>query len=242
MLYHSDGSRLLSHFIRPDYVITLLQTHAFCLVRQDAQSDPHDGKLPAACFNQPYMGALEHGLNLSPKFLANQAHAIAGLRGRTFIMCWTHDPGGHMRERYGEGGQRCELRVSELGLKRLLGYEWLSGSEFPPKRRPIPEIAGGHATAQLTEPIYSDGSEAIPIVPSFGATAHKHTDYAVEAELRVEAVIEPHDASVSGAQVQIAWALTSLAELTIVLGVKVSEPAATEIGGIAASLGVSVRR
>lgn len=120
MNYHPDGPRLLSHFIRPEYLVELLRRRAFCLVRQDLQCDPADGVLPAACFESPHVGPLERSLGLSPEFLINQAHAIAGLRNRTFIMCWTCDPAGHMRATYGENGRRCELQTSENALKRIL--------------------------------------------------------------------------------------------------------------------------
>ncbi len=54
MSSHADSSPVLTHFIRPEYLITLLQTQTFHLVRLDCQSDPADGKLPPANFADPY--------------------------------------------------------------------------------------------------------------------------------------------------------------------------------------------
>lgn len=226
MIFHPDGSRLPSHFIKPEYLAIMLRRGAFCLTRQDPQSDKDDGVLPAACFKRPYHGQLEQALHLSPEFLSSQAHAVAALRNRTFIMCWTCDPVGHMRQKYGENGLRCELQASEQAIKRMLGYEWLAGCEFPPKRRSLPEIPGGGATAELKEPSYTDGTQAISVMPSAFATAHKHEYYAVEAELRVEAIIAPREVPVGENDHKIAWGVTSFDSMAIVIGSKIVEPAA----------------
>jgi hypothetical protein len=112
MIYHPDGSPMLHHFVRPEHLIELLDRRALHLIRQDKQSDPADGVLPAACFDQPFHGSLEQTLGLNPSFLRNQASAIAVLRGRTFIMSWTLTPSGPVRAIYGERGRRCELQIS----------------------------------------------------------------------------------------------------------------------------------
>ncbi|MFZ5495995.1 MAG: hypothetical protein ACOZE5_11770 [Verrucomicrobiota bacterium] len=241
-LYHPDGSLMLSHFIKPAYLISLLCHRAFCLTRQDIQSDPADGILPQGCFDQPHLGALELSLGLSPAFLKSQAQAVAGLRERTFVMCWTCDTAGHMRDTYGEHGARCELRTSELQLKRMLGYEWFPGAEFPPKPRAIPEIPGGRATAELKEPVYTDGTMAIPVVPSAGATAHKLAKFASEAELRIEAIVGPDGVPVSPEQDKITWSLAATTGMDIIIGSQVSEPEAAEIERLANALGMPVQR
>ena len=242
MIYHSNGSRLLSHFIRPEYLVDLLRRRAFCLVRQDLQSDPADGVLPASCFESPHVGPLERSLGLSPEFLINQAHAVAGLRNRTFIMCWTCDPAGHMRANYGENGRRCELQTSENGLKRMLGYERTPDVELWPKRRSVPEILGGRTIAELKDVLYSDGAKPVPVVPSAWATAHKAATLAAEAELRVEAVIDPPELELDGKVARIGWELMTAADLFIVLGSQVGGEAAEEIAHLAARLGIVVRR
>jgi len=242
MLYHPDGSRLLSHYIRPEYLVTLLRQRAFCLTRQDLQSDKADGVLPAACFESPHVGPLERALGLKPEFLINQAHAVAGLRTRTFIMSWTCDPAGHMRATYGENGRRCELQTSENGLKRMLGYEWFPGAEFPPKPRAIPEIPGGRATAELKPALYTGGTKAIPVVPSAGATAHKAAGFGPEAELRVEAGIDPPELKVDAGTERIGWELATVVGLSIVIGSQVGDTEAAEIARLAAELGIAVRR
>jgi|GEM_PF-7125732 len=238
MLFHADGSALLSHFIKGEHLVTILTTRAFFLTRLDAQSDTADGKLPEQSFANPHVGELERTLDISPKFLVSQANAIAALRPRTFIMCWTHEPDGHMREKYGEDGLRCELRVSIESLKQIVGYEWPGGFEFPPRPRAVPELPGGRTTVQLKTPVYTDGSSAIPVVPSFYATAHKDQRYSVEAEVRLEAIVEPPnlpiDATVSG----IRWELAHMAGLSVTIGAKVPLKLAEEICSLTARVGM----
>lgn len=234
-LYHPDASLLLSHFIRPQYLVDLLRNQAFCLTRQDAQSDKNDGVLPAATFTDPYRGPLENSLRLPKSFLQNQAHAVASLRERTFIMCWTCDPAGHMRDTYGEHGQRCELHASQHQLEAMLGYEW----NFPPRRRPLPEIPGGVATAELKEAFYTDGTKAVPVVPSAFATAHKDTQFASEAEFRVEAIVSD-GVAIPPAQTKILWKVATFSGFAITIGSKVAGAEAQEIAREAKALGIPV--
>jgi hypothetical protein len=238
----SDGSLALSHFIRPQFLLPLLKNKAFCLVRQDCQSDPADGVLPPKTFTDPLQGPLEQSLGAKTDFLKIQALAIAALRIRTFIMSWTCDPAGYMRETYGEQGRRCELHASENQLKHILGYEWFPGAEFPPKPRPVPEFPGGHASAELKEAFYTDSTKAVPVIPSAFATTHKHQDFKVEAEFRVEAVVMPEHVPVPTTQDKILWELVSFAGLSVTIGSKVPDAEAAEIEQVAKSHGIPVRR
>jgi|CXWL01.1.fsa_nt_gi hypothetical protein len=241
-LYHPNGSLLLSHFIRPEYLLALLKYKAFCLIRQDCQSDPADGVLPPKTFTDPHQGQLEQSLGANADFLVSQAHAVAALRKRTFIMSWTCDPAGHMRETYGEQGRRCELHASGNQLKHILGYEWFPGAEFPPKPRPVPEFPGGRTSAELKEAFYTDGTRAVPVIPSAFATAHKGEKFEVEAEFRIEAIVVPDHVPVPPAQDKILWPMASFAGLTVTIGSKVPDAEAAEIEHVANSLGIPVRR
>jgi len=236
---------MLHHFIRPQFLKALLETRAFHLIRQDKQSDPDDGKLPAACFADPHIGPLENGLGLKRDFLANQAHALAHLHRRTFIMSWTSEASDHMRQNYGESGSRCELQTSELGLKSMLGYEWLRDqwggvNEFPPRPEKVGEIHGALAHAQLTEPVYTPGTAAIPVIPTYGATAHKHDRYSVESEIRIEAVVSPESLQLGGHDTLIRWPIKTFDGLRIGIGAKVESQIGSEITALAAKLGISV--
>jgi hypothetical protein len=239
MIYHPDGSVLLHHFIRPDYLVALLECQKIHLKRQDLQSDPFDGVLPSGCTEQPFRSPLEDALGLSDLFLKSQAHAIAAMRSRTFIMSWTVSPSEGARAKYGEGGERCEIRASMAALKRMLGYETLSGNEFP-ARKPLPEIFGSKATAQLTEPVYTQGTTSIQVVPSFFATAHKHRDFANEEEIRIQVTI-PHETPLANpAATHILWPLNSIAGLHIQLTDKTPEAAASRMRELAADLCVEI--
>ena len=111
MIFDAKGSVILSHFVRPEYLVEFLKSGVINLIRQDKQpKDPNDGKLPQACFDRPYEGPLERMLGANPAFLANQAKAIDGSRDQRFIQCWTFSPTLSIREAYSESGRRCELR------------------------------------------------------------------------------------------------------------------------------------
>ena len=236
MIYHPDESLMLHHFIRPEHLIALLERRALHLMRQDLQSDPTDGILPAACFDRPFLGPVEQMLGLNPSFLQSQASAIAALRPRTFIMSWTLTPSARMRATYGENGQRCELQISTLSLKKLIGYEWLQGNEFPPKPKAIAEIAGATATAQLKDPLYTDGARAISVVPSYFATAHKGEQYAEENEVRIEAVIRPENLPVGSEDKLIRWPIASFTGLGISLPGQIPSATAARISALLAEL------
>jgi hypothetical protein len=241
MIYHPDEGPILHHFVRPEHLIELLERRALHLIRQDKQSDPGDGVLPTACFDQPFQGPLEQSLGLNASFLRSQATAIAAHRARTFIMSWTLTPSESVRTIYGEHGRRCELRISTLNLKRLIGYEWLQGNEFPPKRRPVAEIGGAITTAQLKEVIYTDGRSAIRVVPSYFATAHKdEKQYAEENEVRVEAVIPLENGAVNTDDTLIRWKVTLFDGLRITLTDQIPPAAAARISGLAAELKIPV--
>ncbi len=157
-------------------------------------------------------------------------------------MSWTHDPSEHMQREYGESGHRCELQVSEMNLKRMLGYEWFPEAEFPPQRRPIGEIPRALTTVQLKEPLYTDGVQAIPVVPSYYATAHKAENLSVEAETRVEAFIEPHDLALGPNDILIRWSIASFTGLSVKIGCHVSQPEIVRIELLAAELNIPVMR
>jgi hypothetical protein len=243
MLFHADGSRLLTHFIRPCHVLTLLRNRAFCLVRVDQQkSDPSDSKLPQACFDQPHHGPLEHGLGLTDEFLKSQAAAIEASRDRTYIMCWTHNPTRHMKAVYGENGGRCTIELSEIQLKILLGYGWASGAEFPPARRPMLGVPHAYLSVQLIEPLYTDSTSAVSVVPSYFASSHKDEQFAGEAELRVQGIVGPPEKDVSGLGHFLPWELPHFNGLAIGIGAKVPESEAAEIQQLAGQLSLPVRR
>jgi hypothetical protein len=243
MLFHADGSPLLTHFIRSCHLLTLLRNRAFCLVRVDQQkSDPSDSKLPQACFDQPYQGPLEQGLGLNEEFLKSQAAAIEAARDRTYIMCWTHNPTPHMEAVYGESGARCTIELSEIQLKILLGYGWAPGAEFPPARRPLPGLSHAHLSVQLIEPLYSDGTSAVSVAPSYFATAHKDDQFAQEAEIRVQGFVGPPEKEVGGLGYFLPWELPHFNGLAVGIGAKVLEPEAAEIERLAGQLSIPVRR
>lgn len=229
---------MLHHFIRPEYLVALLERRALHLMRQDRQSDLSDGVLPVACFDQPFQGPVEKMLGLKRSFLQSQASAIAALRPRTFIMSWTCAPSAEMRATYGENGLRCELHISTLNLKKLIGYEWLQGNEFPPRPTAIAEIAGAITTAQLKEPLYTDGTTAISVVPSYFATAHKDEQFARENEVRIEAVIHPETVPVGTDDTLIRWPVFSFAGLGISPPERISPAIAARISTLAAELGI----
>jgi hypothetical protein len=243
MLFHADGSPLLTHFIRPCYLLTLLRNRAFCLVRVDQQkSDPSDSKLPQACFDQPHHGPLEQGLGLNDEFLKSQAAAIEADRDRTYIMCWTHNPTPHMEAVYGEYGARCTIELSEIQLKILLGYGWAPGAEFPPARRPLPDLPHAYLSVQLIEPLYTDCTSAVSVVPSYFATAHKDAQFAREAEIRVQGFVGPPEKKVGGLGHFLPWSLPYFYGLAIGIGAKVPDPEATEIEKLSGQLSIPVRR
>lgn len=242
MSSHEDSSPVLTHFIRPEYLITLLRTQAFHLVRLDCQSDSADGKLPPANIAEPHLGTLERALGVTPEFLKNQAQAIEHGRNRTFIMSWTLDASPHMQQVYGEDGRRCALRTSMLELKILLGYEGNSEIEFPPKRRVVPEVPGAYASLQLIDASYSDQERAVPVVPSYLALGHKHQDFAPEAEIRVHAFLGPDSLTLDPGVRTISWALRRFQGLSILIGSKVEGPHANVIEQLAAEVGAAVAR
>jgi hypothetical protein len=239
MILHADGSPMLHHFIRPEYLIALLEVRAFRLGRQDRQSDLGDGILPDACFDQPFRGPLEDSLGASDSFLKSQAAGIAALRQQTFIMCWSFDPSSMARSVYGENGERCEIQISETNLKKVLGYEWLKGGEWPPRRRSFSEFGGGKATAQLKEVLYTDGTKAISVVPSYFATAHKRQKFSEEKEIRIE-VVAPMECGIIKQEVAfIQWPLTTFSGLGISVTKRTPAPAVVRIFALAADLGIA---
>lgn len=241
MLFHADGSPLLTHFIRPCHLLTLLRNRAFCLVRVDQQKGaPSDSKLPQACFDQPHHGSLEQGLGLNDEFLKSQAAAIEADRDRTYLMCWTHDPTPHMEVVYGENGARCTIELSVIQLKILLGYGWAQGAEFPPARRPLPGMPHAYLSVQLIEPLYTDGTSAVSVVPSYFATAHKDEQFAGEAEIRVQGFVGPPEKDVGGLGHFLPWELPHFNGLGI--GAKVPESEAAEIEKLSGQLSIPVRR
>jgi hypothetical protein len=187
MILSPDGSPLQHHFIRPEFLIALLEKRAFHLIRQDQQkSDRNDGVLPRACFENPFIGPLERSLGIAKDFAIGQAHAITSLRPQTYIMSWTRELSEGNHQRYGEDGKRCRLQVSKLKLSSMIGY--IQG--FPPKQE-VHEVRGVRAHAQLKEPLYTDGTKPIPVFPPYYATVHKNAAlFEQEAELRIEAVPE----------------------------------------------------
>jgi hypothetical protein len=232
---------MLNHFIKPEYLISLLERRAFHLLRQDCQSDPADGLLPASTFDQPFQGSVEEILGLKRSFLQSQARAVAALRTRTFIMSWAISPSASVRARYGERGQRCELQVSTINLKRMIGYEWIREDEFPPRSIPIAEVAGAIATAQLKSPHYTGGASAIPVVPSYFATAHKNKQrYSEENEVRIEVVILPENGCLRPSDTLIRWPIASFVGLRILLTEQTPRDAATRLYALAAGLNVPV--
>lgn len=242
LIYHPDGSAMLHHFIRPSYLIELLECRAFRLGRQDQQSDPADGKLPAASFEDPHIGPLEAAVGANAGFLKSQARALDVLRAQTFIMSWTLNPSGRARDVYGENGARCELTISELNLKLMLGYEFPAGCEFPPPRRPIPELGGIKSTAQIKPAFYTDGAKAISVVPAYFATAHKSDNFAEEEEIRIE-VISPIEGGVISPNVCfIKWPIATFSGLSISLTDKTSDADAARIAALVSEVGASMNR
>lgn len=230
---------MLHHFIRPDHLMKLLETQSLFLIRQDQQNDDLDGRLPARCFTHPHTNDTTKALGLSPEFLISQARAIDSLPSRTFIMSWTHSPTDRMRTEYGENGARCELQASALSLKRLLGYSWSRGCEFPPKSRPVKKAPGGETTAELKSPLYTDGTSAVPVVPSAVATGHKSERLSWEQEIRVSASIWPPHIEVGTLKI-IQWPIESFAGLTISLGSKTETKKEACLRELAANRGVAV--
>jgi hypothetical protein len=126
-------------------------------------------------------------------------------------------------------------------LKRLIGYEWPQGCEFPPRHRAISEIAGATATAQLKEAIYTDGGSAIPVMPSYFATAHKdEQQYAEENEVRIEVVIPPETAVVRPDDKLIRWQVASFGGLQIALTDQIPSTATSRIVSLAAELKIPI--
>lgn len=243
MIFHPDGSHLLTHFVRPNHLLTLLKQRAFCLVRVDQQkSDPTDSRLPAACFEQPHQGPLEQSLHLDAEFLKSQAAAIEAGRDRTYIMCWTHNPTPHMEATYGENGARCTIELSEFQLKVLLGYGWTPDAELPPARRPLAGQPHAYLCVQLIVPFYTDGKAAVSVVPSYFALAHKDEQFAGEAEIRVEGFVGPPERDFADLGYLLPWELPHFNGLTIAIGAKVPEAEALEIEKLAKELSIPVRR
>ncbi len=241
MIYSDDGSRVLTNFIPPQFLLALLQARAFHLVRLDQQrGDPDDGKLPPACFDQPYRGAVEDALRIPDRILKSHARTFESDRIRTFIMSWTIDPSEHMQAEYGKHGQRCRLQISESRLKASLGFERKQECEFPPRRRPVPEIRGADTTVELFEANYTTNTEAIPVVPSPFAAAHKREQYRDEAEIRIQAVLRPHDIPVPPKVTVIRWPILSFAGLGISIGAKVDSDLADKIRVEAEGVGLVV--
>jgi hypothetical protein len=234
-----DDSLVVRHFIPPHHLLTLLERRAFCLCRQDEQSDNQDGVLPQSCFEQPYFGDLEHALGVTKSFAVSQAHAIAKLRERTVIMSWTYDMTEYMQSAYGEGRTRCELRATIGSLKRMLCYEFRRGCEFPPKERDISEVPKARTAPQLISPQYTNGVAAPPVIPSALATAIKRACYKDEKEVRVQAIINPDDVKLSRDQ-KVFWAVETFEGLSIAIGPNTPFNYHDQIRKLAATLKIPV--
>jgi hypothetical protein len=143
---------------------------------------------------------------------------------------------------YGENGARCTIELSVIQLKILLGYGWVPGAEFPPARRPLPGMPHAYLSVQLIEPLYTDGTSAVSVVPSYFATAHKDERFAVEAEIRVQGFVGPPEKDVGGLGHFLPWELPHFNGLGIGIGAKVSESEAAEIEKLSGQLSIPVRR
>jgi len=241
MPFDIEATLILHHFIKPEHLIALMERKAFHLMRQDKQSDPRDGKLPDACFENPHKGQLEEILGVKGHFLKNHAMGIDARRSRRFIMSWTRDPSAHMREKYGENGRRCELQASAKHLTEMLEYEWRGGCEFPPKRRDIAEIPGSFAQAELKKVIYANDGSPVSLVPSYFATMLKDQNcFAQENEIRIEAVIQPDQIEVKETDTLIRWAVVSFRGIKVILGENIALSEKDKIKWLASNLDVPI--
>ena len=241
MTLHPDRSPLLHHFIKPEYLIALLEKRAFHLLRQDKQSDVNDGKLPDACFENPYIGPFERAIGANEAFLKNRAVGIEYNRHRRFIMSWTLDPSEKMRMKYGENGKRCEIQSSILNLRRLLGYTCIDGAVFPPKCRPCPEILQAKVRVELNEPVYTDGNTPIPVLVSTLASAHKDADkYEYENEIRIQAFIMPPSIQIGPNDILVSWPIATFEGLVIQVGPLISREKRDKITLLASDYGIRI--
>lgn len=237
MILHPDGSILLHHFIRPEHLVALLEKRAFHLIRQDLQkSDPNDGVLPPDCFSKPHIGPFERSLGIDEAFAISQAHAVASLRFRTYIMSWTKEPSEQLRQQYGENGGRCELRASANVLGSMIGYV----ANVPPDQH-VKEIPDVLACAQLKPARYTDGKTPISVFPSAFATTHKDAGkFTTDAEIRIEAVAETDDIEPTQMPPLILWDIHRFSGLSITLARRIAPQDREMIVALSTELSVPV--
>lgn len=237
MILHPDGSLLLHHFIRPEYLIALLEKRAFHLTRQDLQpSDSNDGVLPPDCFSNPYIGSFERAHGIDKDFAISQAHAIASLQPRTYIMSWTKEPSDQLRRQYGENGGRCELRTSLNALAAMIGYV----RSVPPDQS-VAELPGVLACAQLKATHYTDGSAPISVFPSAFATTHKDaSQFSTDAEIRIEAVAETDNFEPAQMPPLILWNIHRFTGLSVTFAPRITVQERERISALCTELSIPV--
>ena len=237
MIFHPDGSLLLHHFIRPEYLIALLEKRAFHLTRQDLQpSDPNDGVLPPDCFSNPYIGSFERAHRIDKNFAISQAYANASLRPRTYIMSWTKEPTEQLRQRYGENGGRCEIRASLVTLMAMVGY-----SGVVPPHQEIQELPGLIADAELKPTRYVDRTRPISVFPSAFATECKDAkQFHSDEEIRIKAVVDTYELDASQMPKLILWNIRRFTGLSVTLAPRISDHDREEISRLCKELSVPI--